>query len=81
MSEHHEICQDLMISYMENMVEKLRRFRSICHVQCIQNEVSQKKNRSVEKDSIRFGVKETIELGFDFKTFCIGNREHRLIHV
>ena len=36
---------------------------------------------SVENDSVRFGVKVTVELGFDFKTFCIGNREHRLIHV
>ena len=45
------------------------------HVLCLQNEVSQKKNHSVEKDSVRFGVKETIELGFDFKTFCISNRE------
>ena len=48
---------------------------------CLQTEVSQMKNRSVEKDSVRFGVKVTVELGFDFKTFCIGNREHRLIHV
>ena len=41
----------------------------------------QKKNRSVEKDSVRFGVKVTVELGFGFKTFAIGNREHRLFHV
>ena len=61
--------------------KKLRRFRTIYHVLCLQNEVSQKKNHSVEKDSVRFGVKEIIKLGFDFKTFCIGNREHRLIHV
>ena len=61
--------------------KKLRRFGIICHVRCLQTEVSQKNNRSVEKDSVRFGVKVTIELGFDFKTFCIGNREHRLIHV
>ena len=61
--------------------KKLRRFRTIYHVRCLQAEVSPKKNRSVEKDSIRFGVKVTIELRFDFKTFCIGNREHRLIHV
>ena len=40
-----------------------------------------KKNRSVEKDSVRFRVKVKIELGFDFKTFFIGNRDHRLIHV
>ena len=45
------------------------------------NQVSHKKNHSVEKDSVRFGVKATIELGFDFKTFCIGNREYILIHV
>ena len=30
---------------------------------------------------VRFGVKVTVELGFDFRTFYIGNREHRLIHV
>ena len=61
--------------------KKLRWFHTICHVRRLQTEVSHKKNRSVEKNSVRFGVKETIELGFDFKTFCIGNREHRLFHV
>ena len=61
--------------------KKLRRFRTICHVRCLQTKVSQKKNRSIENDSVRFGVKVTVELGFDFRTFCIGNREHRLIHV
>ena len=61
--------------------KELRRFRTICHVRCLQTEVPQKKNRSIENDSVRFGVKVTIELGFDFKTFCIVNTEHRLIHV
>ena len=70
-----------MISYVEAMVKKLRRFHTISHVRCLQTEVSEKKNRSVEKDSVRFSVKVMIELGFDFKTFCIGNGEHRLIHV
>ena len=68
-SKNHEICQDLMISYVEAMVKTLRRFCTICHVRCLQTEVSQKKNRSVEKDSIRFGVKVTVESWFDFKTF------------
>ena len=80
-SKNHEICQDLMISYVEAMVKKLRRFCTICHIRCLQTEVSKKKNRSVEKDSIRFGVKVTIQLGFVFKTFYIHNREHRLIHM
>ena len=61
--------------------KKLRRFRTIYHVRCLQTEVSQKKNRSVEKDSVRFGVKVMIELGFDLKTFSIGTRGHRLINV
>ena len=61
--------------------KKLRRFHIIYHVRCLQTEVSQVKNRSIENDSIRFGVKVMIELGFDFKTFCIGKREHWLIHV
>ena len=42
----------------------------MCHVRCSQTEVSQKKNLSIVKDSIRFVVKVTVELGFDFKTFC-----------
>ena len=61
--------------------KKLRRFRTIYQVRCLQTEVSQKKNSCVEKDLLRFGFKVTIELGFDFNTFYIGNREHRLIHV
>ena len=56
-------------------------FKQIYHVWYLQIKVSQKKNRSVEKDSVRFGVKVTIKLRFDFKTFCIGNREQRLIHL
>ena len=55
--------------------KKLRRFHTICHVRCLQTKVSEKENYSVENDSVRFGVKVTVELGFDFKTFCIGNRE------
>ena len=40
--------------------KKLRRFRTICHIRRLETEVSQKKNRSVEKDSIRFGVKRRL---------------------
>ena len=69
MSKNHEICQDLKISYVEAMVKKLRMFRTICHVRCLQTEISQKKNHSVEKDSVRFGVKETIKLGLTSKLF------------
>ena len=61
--------------------KKLRRFRTICHVRRLQTEASPKKNQGVEKDLVRFEVKVMVKLGFDFKTFCIGNREHRLIHV
>ena len=61
--------------------KKLRRFRTICHVRPLQTEASPKKNHSVEKDPVRFGVKVMVELRFDFKSFCIGNRQHRLVHV
>ena len=74
MSRSHEMIRG---GYGKN----LRKFHIICHVRCLQTEVSQKKNHSVEKDSVRFGVKVTIELGFDFKTFCVGNRENSLFHV
>ena len=61
--------------------KKLRRFRTICHVRPLQTEASPKMNRSVEKDPVRFVVTVTVELRFDFKSFCIGNRQHRLAHV
>ena len=44
----------------------------------LQNEESLKKIHRVEKDSLR---SQRIKLGFDFKTFCVGNRHHRLFHV
>ena len=49
--------------------KKLRRFHTIYHVRCLKIEVSQKKNRSVEKDSLRFGVKVTVELGLTPQLF------------
>ena len=67
--------------HMWRLWKKMRRFRTICHVWPLQTEASPKKNRSVEKDPVRFGVKVTVELRFDFKSFCIGNRQHRLVHV
>ena len=80
-SENHEFCEDLVISYVQAVVKNWEGFAQSYHVQCLQTEVSQKKNYSVVKASVRFGVKVMVELGFEFKTFCIGNREHRLIHV
>jgi hypothetical protein len=79
-SENQEICQDVMISYVEAVIKK-RRFRISCHVRCLQTEASPKKNHTVEKDPVRFRVKLTVELGFHFKTFCIGNRQQRLFRV
>ena len=61
--------------------KKLRMFRITFHVRCSQTEASPKKNRSIEKDPVRFGVKVMIESRFNFKSFCIGNRQHRLVHV
>ena len=80
-SENHETCQDVKISYVEAVIKicggftqvvtydacKSKSASSIYHVRCLQTEVSQKKNRSVEKDSVRFGVKVTIELGLTSK--------------
>jgi len=34
-------------------------------------EISAKKNKRVEKDAVRFGVKVTIGFGFDFKFFFL----------
>ena len=80
-SKNHEICHDMMISYVDVVVKNLEGFAQFCHVRCLQTEASQKKNRSVEKESVRFEVKVAVELRFNFKTFYIGNREHRLFQV
>ena len=80
-SENHEICQDLVISYVEAVVKNGEGFAQSVMYDVCKPKYLRTKNRSVEKDSVRFGVKVTVELGFDFKTFCIGNREHRLFHV
>ena len=44
-------------------------------------EISAKKNKRVEKDAVKFGVKVTIEFGFDFKNFSITNIQFKLHHV
>ena len=69
-SEHHEICHDIIPG---DYGEKLWRFRKSWHVVCLQIEESSKKFQWVVNDSLGFGVKMTIELRFDIKTFCIGN--------
>ena len=61
--------------------KKMRRFRTFCHVRCLQTDAFHEKNRSIKKNSIRFGVKVMVELWVVFKIFCIGNRHHRLVHV
>jgi hypothetical protein len=71
---HHHIIR-------EGCGKKLRRFHTSCHVWCLQNEASRKMNHTVEKDPVRFGVKVTVKFEFDIKTFCIGNRQQRLLQV
>ena len=61
--------------------KKMRRFHTFFHIQCLQTDASHEKNRSVRKNSIRFGVKVMVELWVVFKTFWIDNRHHRLVHV
>jgi hypothetical protein len=61
--------------------KKLRRFQIFCYIRCLEIEASQRKDRSVEQDSMRFGVEVTIELSFDNTTLFIRNREQTLLHV
>ena len=44
-------------------------------------ETSANKNQRVENDAVRFGVKVTIEFGFDFKIFSITNIQFKLHNV
>ena len=74
------------LSWCEDIIgggcgKKLRMFCTFRHIRCLQTEASQKKISNVEKDCIRFGVKMTVEFWFDYKTFCIVNREYILFHV
>ena len=70
---HDIICGD----YGKN----LSGFRNFFHVRCLQMETSANKNQRVEKDTVRFGVKVTIEFGFDFEFFSLANRQFKLFHV
>ena len=74
LSKYHDIIS-------EGCDKKLRRYSIICHIRFLQSVASLKKNRTVEKDHIRFGVKMTVKLRFDFKTFYISNRQNILFHV
>jgi len=51
------------------------------HLPCLQIEISAKKNHRVEKDVVRFGVRVTIEFGFDFEFFSIANGKYKLFHI
>jgi hypothetical protein len=61
--------------------KNLRRFRTFCHIRCLEIEASQSNDCRVEHDYIRFGVKVTVERWFDYKIVCIGNREESLLQV
>ena len=68
-NENHEICHDVMISYMELVVKKLRRFHTFCHTQCLDVKASHKKNHSVEEDRIRFRIKRRSNCDLTTKLF------------
>ena len=68
-SENHEICHDVMISYVEAVGKNWEGFVQFVTYDVYKPKHLRKKNRSVEKDSVRFGVKVMVELEFDFRTF------------
>ena len=77
-SKNHDICHDIICGGCD---KKLRRFCKSYEVCWLRNEVSPKKFQRVQKDSLSFWVKVTIELRFDIKTFCIGKSHDGLFHV
>ena len=76
--ENHKICHDIICGDCD---KKLRRFCKSFDVRCLWNEASPNKFHRQEKDSFGFWVKLMIELGFQFKNFCIGNRQDGLFHA
>jgi hypothetical protein len=58
-----------MISYIKVVVKKLSEFHTFGHVQCLETETSSKKFHKVKKKVVRFVVKVTFKLEFEFKTF------------
>jgi hypothetical protein len=53
-SKIYEICHDVMISYVEAVIKKLRMFKASCHVHCLQTGTSPRKFERIEKDPVRF---------------------------
>ena len=42
-SENYEICHDVMVSHIEAVIKKLRRFSTFCHSDVYKTETSHKK--------------------------------------
>ena len=78
--ENYEICQYLIISYVEAVVKNWVGF-VIFHIQCLQMETSPEKIRRFEKDAVRFGVKVTVEFEFDFESFSTLHIQHVVLHI
>ena len=66
---------------VEAVIKKWECFTKVLTYDCLWNEASPNKFHRQEKDSFGFWVKLMIELGFQFKNFCIGNRQDGLFHV
>ena len=80
-SENHEICLDVMISYEEVVIKKIENVLQKLWRMLIMKRSILKKFKRIVQDSLSFWVKVTIELRFDFKTFCIGKSHDGLFHV
>ena len=79
-SKNYDIFKYLMISYVEAVLKIWVGF-AILSLTCLQIEIFAKKNQKVEKDVVRFGVRVTIEFGFDFKIFSVANGQYKLLHI
>ena len=80
-SGNHEICQYLMILYVEVVVKNSVCFEHFVTYNAYKRKDLRRKNHIGEKDAVRFRVKITIEFEIDFEIFSICNTQHKLLHV
>ena len=79
-SENYEICQYLVISYVEAVVKNWVGFIIFLRTMLTNENISEEEWESWE-GWIRFGVKVTVEFEFDFESFSTLHIQHVVLHV
>jgi len=80
-SENHEICHDIVLSYVKTVVKNWEDFSKVDTYVAYKSKNLQRRSTELRSSSPEFESKVRSEFGFDFKTFCICNNQLKLFHA